>query len=349
VREDLDNGDAADLPKAIKTKVMSEQAFCKLFCAVLSGANVNYQIVLGGDRSDYGIDKNLEIWGNARHFLFYFPSLKKFMAPTAVAFRYPWVPPTWTETPGLYCVITTLGGYQSALAEIKNIPMEAAEHSYHNMDIKASLDPTADTMTLDVKQSYGGYTGQNYKAPFIFYAPDEQQKLLKELIKFGTNSENIVAHSLENKEADIADPYQPFVIKAKVKSTQLMERAGNKIIIKIGDFIGQQVQMYDTRERMTSIDVTYPHSLVRTIELAIPDGYEIKNLKDLNFSEVVKDGNDLTMGFTSSYELKGNILKIVIDEEYKRYSYALTQYPSFKKIINAAADFNKVALVLDKK
>ena len=55
------------------------------------------------------------------------------------------------------------------------------------------------------------------------------------------------------------------------------------------------------------------------------------------------------MGFTSSYELKGNILKIVIDEEYKRYSYALTQYPSFKKIINAAADFNKVALVLDKK
>ena len=60
---------------------------------------------------------------------------------------------------------------------------------------------------------------------------------------------------------------------------------------------------------------------------------KLKNLKDLNFSEVVKDGNDLTMGFTSNYELKGNIVKIVIDEEYKRYSYPLSEYPVFKKII----------------
>jgi len=55
------------------------------------------------------------------------------------------------------------------------------------------------------------------------------------------------------------------------------------------------------------------------------------------------------MGFNSSYQVEGNVVKITILEEYRRTYYPLSQFEDFKKVINAAADFNKVALVLEKK
>ena len=55
------------------------------------------------------------------------------------------------------------------------------------------------------------------------------------------------------------------------------------------------------------------------------------------------------MAFVCTYELKGNVLKVIIDEQYNRFFYPLKNYEAFKKIINSSADFNKLVLVLDKK
>lgn len=348
-REDISEDDAGDLMKVIKNKVSSERAYCKLFALALSALNVDYHIVLTGDRADYTVDRNLENWNNARNFLFYFPATKKFLAPTATIYRYPWIPPTWAGTNGLFCVVTSLGTLKTAIGEVRSIPMEEYQYSFLNMEIKAALDKNFDALELDIKQLYGGYAAPNYKAPFVFMPVEEQKNVLKEMVKFGTNSENMLSHSFENKEMDVADPYRPFIINAKVKSAQLVELAGNKIIIKVGELIGEQSQMYDTKERTTNIDLHFPHALVRTIELAIPDGYEVKNLGDLRFNEVYQDKNKVTIGFVCSYEQKGNILKITIREDYTEYFYPAQLYAPFKKVINAAADFNKVVLVLDKK
>jgi hypothetical protein len=55
------------------------------------------------------------------------------------------------------------------------------------------------------------------------------------------------------------------------------------------------------------------------------------------------------MGFVSNYKLEGNLLTINIDEYYKQVLQPLDIFPTFQKIINAAADFNKVTLLLEKK
>src|SRR5688572_16828341 len=107
--------------------------------------------------------------------------------------------------------------------------------------------------------------------------------------------------------------------------------------------------MYDVKQRNTDMDIGFANKQIRTIELTIPEGYEIKNLKDLNISQVHKENSEQTMGFVCTYKQNGNILEILIDEQYNRYSYPIEHYESFKKIINSSADFNKVVLVLDKK
>jgi hypothetical protein len=233
------------------------------------------------------------------------------------------------------------------MAEVRNIPMEAFDHSYLNMDIAVQVNKDESAL-LDVKQIYGGYAAPNYRAPFVFMPAEEQKKVLKEMIKFGTNSENIINHSFENKDLIQADPYKPFIINASVRSTSLIERAGNKMMIKIGELIGPQAEMYDEKPRMLPIELGFPHLLVRNIRFNIPEGYKIGNPNDLVINYAHKERDVVTMGFTTSYKQEGNILTITVNEVYRNTNYPVSQYETFKKVINAAADFNKVVLILEK-
>ena len=127
-----------------------------------------------------------------------------------------------------------------------------------------------------------------------------------------------------------------------------MEKAGNKWLVRIGDVIGPQVEMYQEKPRQFPMELHYPHVLDRKIRFEIPKGYRIKNLEDLNIRHVHPASGEPTMSFVSSYKVENNLLTIQVTEEYRKTYYPLREYEIFKQIINAAADFNKIALILEK-
>ena len=53
--------------------------------------------------------------------------------------------------------------------------------------------------------------------------------------------------------------------------------------------------------------------------------------------------------FDSYYKLDGNILTVTADEHYRENIVAPEDYEEYRKVINSAADFNKVTLVFEKK
>ena len=216
------------------------------------------------------------------------------------------------------------------------------------MNIALEFTKDNDSLLMNVRHTYGGYAAPSYKAPFVFMPVDEQNKFLKELLQFGTNSENVISSSFENKELDQSDPYKPFIINAIVKSAGLLEKAGGKIILKIGEMIGEQVQMYDEKPRQNPVELPFPHSLERNIEFTIPNGYTIKNLNDLILNQVYTENGNVAMGFSSHFTREGNKIKVIIREDYRNFYYPLEQYENFKKVINMSADFNKVVLILEK-
>jgi hypothetical protein len=67
----------------------------------------------------------------------------------------------------------------------------------------------------------------------------------------------------------------------------------------------------------------------------------------MNFA-VVQDGKEV-IAFKSTYTYENNILKISNVEYYNVMNLPLEQYEAFKNVVNAAADFNKIVLVLEKK
>lgn len=348
-REDIYGDEARNLEQILRNKIASYFGIVRLYGAIYSQLGVDYQFVLTGNREDYAIDKSFENWNNSENPVLYFPAQKKYLAPTRIEMRYPYITPHWGATNGLFCKGTTIGNYTTAIAEIKPVALESYADSYSNIDAVVKLNPTLDTLYFDMKQLYNGYSASFYRAAFNFSSAEDQKNMIKELVRFGTNSENIIESGVQNKEFENYSANKPFVLKATVKSTELLERAGNKILVKLGEVIGQQVEMYQEKPRRLPMEIDYPHVLERTIQLHIPEGYAIKNPDDVKINVVYKENGTPTMGFVSDYKLEGNVLKVHILEEYRNTFYPLSQYEDFKRVINAAADFNKVALVLEKK
>lgn len=72
-------------------------------------------------------------------------------------------------------------------------------------------------------------------------------------------------------------------------------------------------------------------------------------MSHINIDVQHKNENVVTMGFVSSYKVVNNVLEVYVLETYHDLKYPLNEFETFKKVINAAADFNKIVLVLEEK
>lgn len=343
-------GDDAELiEKIVKTKVASNEGFTKLFALCLQQMDIKYQIVFPSKRDDIPLDEKLENYRLIEDPVFYFPGTGKYLEPTNISFRYPYIQPNWAATKGLFLQNTSIGNFNTAYASFKNIAILPYEQSSHNMEVKLRFNSNLDSVLMHSKQIFTGYGASMYRPAFHFLPKDKIQDFTQELMQSVSNSKNIRNIKVANDA--FADGYsnKPLTIEGDISSAELFEIAGNKLLLKIGDVIGPQVQMYQEKPRQLPVSVEYPHALDRKIELTIPDGYSIKNPDDLKFFITEKANEEGTMGFISTYKIEGQKLLIDIHEYYKETAYSMEQFDAFQKVINAAADFNKVVLVLEKK
>jgi len=347
--ENLNSDDANQLGGVLKNKIAGPIGMMRLYAAIFQDLNIKYQFVLTGDRSSYIIDKSFENWNNCDNPLFYFPAENKFLAPTKLDFRYPWINPVWSNTDGLFCKSTTLGSFTTAIGEVKTIPQESYDKSYQNTDVKMELNAGLDSITMDDKQIYSGYPAVEYRDIFN-YANDEQKRnVIKEMAKSFASSENILSSEVLNQGFDNVDAAHPMVLHTVTKSSELMENAGNKLLVKIGLAIGPQIEMYQEKPRQEPVNIDFSHVEERNIEFTIPQGYVITNPDDLKMSQIFSENGDLTAGFVTDYTINGNILKVHVMEQYRSTYYPLSDFDTYKKVINASSDFNKVVLILTKK
>lgn len=347
--EDLNSEEGNKIEKILQNKIAGTIGTMCLYSAILQNLEINYQFVLTGDRNKFIIDKVFENWDNCGYPLLYFPAEKKFLAPTRSDFRYPLILPLWGATNGLFCKKTSIGNFSTAIGEVKTVELEDYHKSFSNIESKIEFDNNLDSLTIDSKQIFGGYTAATYRDIFNFSNAEEKQSATKELAKTVSASEHIIFSEIKNQELENDNSDLPFIFHSITKSNELVEKAGNKFLIKIGLAIGPQTEMYQEKTRQQPVSLAYPHVEERTINFVIPDGYTIKNADDLKIDQTFKNNGELTMGFVSTYKQNGNTISIQITEQYCKTFYPLSQFEDFKKIINASSDFNKVVLVLEKK
>lgn len=346
--KDENTESANKLDNVLKNKIGGTIGLMRLYSSVFKNLGIPFQFVLACERNKYVIDRGFENWNNCDYSLFFFPAENKFIAPSRPDFRYPWISPTWCASNGLFCKTTSLGSFTTAIAEIRKIPMEDYKQSFNDIESTLELSGGLDSLSIDAKQTYGGYTAVEYRDIFNFSNDDQKKNVLKELTKMVSSTENIISSEVLNQEFENGNTNKPLIIHTKTKSGELIERAGNKLLLKIGLAIGPQVEMYQEKPRQQPVDIDFGQVEERKITFIIPQGYRINNLNDLKINQTHKENGELTMGFVSDYEVKGNVLSVHIMEEYRNTSYPIDQFDQYRKIINASSDFNKVVLVLEK-
>lgn len=348
VRDDLSSEQAQEILWILKNKISSERGMVRLLAATFSVLNIPFEHVVTGSRENYVLDRSFENWVNCNNSLIYFPGLQKFIAPAMSDLRYPWIAPNWGGTLGVFCKPTTIGNFTSAIGYVKQIGLEPASSTQINIEAEAELNASLDTLVLDSRQTHTGYSASVYRRIFNYNSNEDQKEIIKDMVRQNLGTERILMSKIENKEFQKITENKPFVFATTVQAPGMVEKAGNRVLIKVGEIIGPQVEMYQEKSRKMPVELNYPHVMARKITIRIPGGYRVKNTDDLKLSSVVKEDNEVTMGFESDVTVNGNVITVNILEQYNRIVYPLTQYEAFKKIINAAADFNKVVLVLEK-
>lgn len=349
VDEKLVSEDANDVEASIKKGNTNNFGAIRFFAAMLEDRNIKFQAVFPSIRNQYPLDEEMANWNRVEETLIYFPSTGKFVEPTAGALRYPYVDAYWAGTRGLFLKGTTIGDVKTAVGRFDDIPIEPFEQNAHNMEVHARLDAGGDSLVIESKQILKGYGAIYYRPLWTYLAKDKQDEAVKDIIKSIAKSEHIENIKTENTSLTDSWDNKPLVISGTIHTAELLERAGNKLLFKLGELIGNQEQMYQEKKRQLPAEVQYAHVLERKIRFDIPAGYNIKNLDDIKIDVQHKKGDVVTMGFLSSFKVVNNVLEVYVIETYRELKYPLNEFETFKKVINAAADFNKIVLVLEKK
>ncbi len=345
----LNQGDDVgdDLESVLDQKVASTKGMMTLFISIFKTLDVKHELILTTDRQELKFDPEFEANTFLNEYLFYFPKTDKYLAPTDLDSRYGFPPAYLTDTYGLHIKEVAVGDFKSATGKIEYINPVPAEETIDKMIVDVNFDPqdlTKNTIKLD--RSMSGYYAM-YMQPFIHLIPEESKtELLEDFAKRLDESAVI-----KNKEMINADPAlfgkKPLQFKVDFESEAFVEKAGNRYLFKVGELIGSQIQMYQENERKLPLEDEFTRTYYRTLTIKIPEGYRVANAEDININHSFsKDGKEVLM-FKSTYEINGDTLKIIADEFYKINIISKNFFEEYRKVVNSAADFNKVTLILE--
>lgn len=342
-----DSGDElSDLDQVLEKKVASEAGMMKLYTAALTRMGIPHEVVLTSDRMDLKFDKDFEAHNFLNDFLLYFPDTDAYLSPTENSSRYGFPPATLTDNYGLFIREVKVGDFKSGVGEIKYIEPVDADASLDKMHIEVDFDKEdLSTTNINLNREFHGYYAMMIQ-PFVNLIKEENRdNLLESFGKMMNENVEVTSKEMLNDDPELFG-IKPLIFNLKLHSDAFIEKAGNKYLFKIGELIGEQTQLYQEKERVLPLENDYERTYKRNIVVHIPEGYRIVNPEDLNINESYSKNGEKMLSFNSFYELKGNTLDITADEFYKLNLIDKDIYEDYRKVINSAADFNKITLVL---
>lgn len=336
--------------EAIASKsVIAPWVYCRVFAFVLDQAGIEHQLVVTSNRNDKHFDGDFQSWTYLQDFLFYFPKYEKYLAPTEVAYRYGLVPENLCYNKGLFIKFISLGDIKSPVARVGYIEGPADSVTYSNIDATITFEEGFTGVDMDVRLDKTGYEAVFYLAAYKHLSDEKKEELAKASLKDMAEDADVKEAKMDEVQEGGDILKKVYVVRGKVHSTALIEKAGLNYSFDVGKVIGPQAEMYEDKQRMTDIENDNNHGYIRTLRVVVPDGYVITNINDIVMDVYVEKDGKRTMSFKSSYVKEGNTYIITVHEFYNIIRVPKTEYESFRKVINAAADFNKKHLVFEKK
>lgn len=346
--QDFDIPEFSDFDFILEKKVSGEQGIVRLFVNLLKALDIPHEIVLTSPRDELRFDAGFQSWNYLDKYLIYFPNQEVYLDPTERFYRLGLVDGEVTATQGLFIEVVKFGDFESAVGKIKDIKPASFEANYDNMNIEIAVDVDNAVAKVINTRGFKGLSGGYFN--LIYKSLDEEQKqnMLKSLME--TKAPNPVYNQL--KVVDKSDigfiENADFIIYSDFSCSSFIEIAGNKLLLNMGESIGPQEELYYEEERKDGGEYGFNRMYYRKIKVNVPQGYRIVNPEVADMNIIEKEGEEPVFGFISTHTYEGDIYTVTIDEYYKRIFITPEQFEGFRAVVNGAANFNKVVLVLEK-
>lgn len=178
---------------------------------------------------------------------------------------------------------------------------------------------------------------------------EKKQELLKSVMESkATNPDYTNLTAADKTDIDFMRD-AGFIILSDFSTASLLETAGDKLLLNFGEIIGPQVELYDQENKERSAESDFNRWYYRRLVFRVPEGYRIANPEASEMKITGNAGGETAFGFISSWTYSGDTYTVDIDEYYKRIFIEPSEFAGFRNVVNAAANFNKVVLILEKK
>lgn len=316
---------------------------------LLRNKGIDYKLVYTSDRSEMPFDPDFESNVYMDDLLIYFLEEDSYLDFSSPLSRMGYVSAMNTANHGLFIEEVKLNESPVAVATTEFIPAKPASFTTDSMDVKVEFGDDLYENSLFLKRVLTGYTAAVYQPLFTLIRDEDAKKEFQESILTYINSEaEVESMEIENGTANMLG-VKPLVVSGKLKGANYMEKAGPNYLFKVGSLIGPQSEMYDeNEERVMDIESDHARTYVRKITFTIPEGYEISGLEELEMDVKLMFNDETSSRFVSDYTMEGNSVTVNIFEYYNEVKYPKEVFEEYKKVINAAADFNKKTLLLKK-
>lgn len=345
IKIETSSGTYHEIPEILKYKQASVQGITSLFSVLFSKFDIPFNIVLTCNREHAKFDGSFDSWSFLDDFLLYFPTTRGFLSPNENALEYPLVPAHFTANKGLFIEPVKIGNFRSAIGTIREIPALPYTFDKDDLTINVKFDSELETNTVTQSRVFVGSDAAYLSTYYGLMTNEQKVKFIKELFNSSVPDINIIKWSATPGVVDLLPRFQ---VDVTFTSSHFIEKAGNKVLFKVGELIGPQSELYRDDNRMTEVENTNNRGYDRVITVEFPSGYKIGNANGLAMHVDYKDGDNVPFLFESTYTKGDNKVVINITEFYKEVYAPLSRYEDFRKVINASADFNKVTLVLEK-
>ena len=335
-----------DITKSVGLKYTNSIGMVRIMANAFKELDIPHEIVITCDREEIRFEEDFESYVYLDHYLFYFPNIKKYLDPNSMFYRLGIIPSEYTFNKGLFIKEVTVAGYTTGAGRVKYIEAPGKDNCYDKMIVTTTFseDLTQNKITL-YKEAFGFYA-TSFQPIFELVDPDQKKELQEALVKFLSENITIDKVEIENDNSESVGR-KPLITRAEITSAAFIEKAGAKVLFKVGDLIGPQAELYTEEERKLPVENDYNRSYHRTIIVHIPDGYTVDNLDDINIEKSIKeDDGSVSALFKSSYQKEGNKITVIAEEWYDKIDYPVEKFEDYRAVINAAADFNKVVWVI---
>lgn len=331
----------------IKAKQANQADLLSLYLAVFQHFGIEHNIVFTSSRYRVPFDNDFQSFENLDEIMIYFPATKSFVAPTELEYRTPLFPDDWGNNNGLFIKEKLYAGVKMGIAETAFIPLPDQNVTHDVMDITVDFTKDTENPLITSHMTFGGYSALNFQPIKDFVPEEEYKKILKQVSENYTQQPDYKALTTENDGMDNVGR-KPFVMNLTFEGKNLVQKAGDNYLFKIGQIIGSQMELYQENKRTLPVEIDHPHSYLRKIKVLLPAGYKVKNPEKLTMDFKTDVNGKTEAAFVSKYTASATALEVENVEYYNVVHYPLSIFDAYKAVINAAADFNKVVIVLSK-